>query len=246
MNSIGVEGLGKLLREAGSAELTEIVGRHADELDPVALRQLFRNPHLSRQAIEILLTNRRLLAFHEIRKELARHPQTPEIRALRFVSGLFWRDLLELTSDTRVRPRVRRAAERSLVDRMQGLGAGEKITIARRAGPLLVAQLRHDNQPRVVSALLENPRLTEGALMPLASNETTKPEVLALLARHPKWGIRYPIRISLARNRRTPVQTTLSLLAHLKKQDLKGIEQDRRLGMAVRRRAAVLLGHTPP
>ena len=246
MNSIGVEGLGKLLREAGSAELTEIVGRHADELDPVALRQLFRNPHLSRQAIEILLTNRRLLAFHEIRKELARHPQTPEIRALRFVSGLFWRDLLELTSDTRVRPRVRRAAERSLVDRMQGLGACEKITIARRAGPLLVAQLRHDNQPRVVSALLENPRLTEGALMPLASNETTKPEVLALLARHPKWGIRYPIRISLARNRRTPVQTTLSLLAHLKKQDLKGIEQDRRLGMAVRRRAAVLLGHTPP
>jgi hypothetical protein len=42
------------------------------------------------------------------------------------------------------------------------------------------------------------------------------------------------------------VQTTLALLPLLKKFDLKGIEQDRRLNMAVRKRAAVLLGRTPP
>lgn len=246
MDRIGPEELQTRLRDAGAEDLKELVTSHSEVLDPVALRQLFRNPHLSRQAIEVLLLNRRLLAFHEVRKELARHPQTPEVRALRFVSGLFWRDLLELTCDTRVRPRIRRAAERHLADRIQGLGTGEKMTIARRAGPLLVAQLRHDSQPRVVSALLENPRLTEGALMPLVSSETTKPEVLVLLARHPKWGIRYAIRVSLARNRRTPTQTTLSILPLLKKQDLKGIEQDRRLSMAVRRRAAVLLGRSPP
>jgi hypothetical protein len=132
------------------------------------------------------------------------------------------------------------------VDRIPGLGAGEKVAIARRAGPLLVSQLRHDNEPRVISALLENPRLTEGGLMPLVSSETARPEVLSLVARHPKWGSRYAIRVSLARNRRTPIQATLSILPLLKKQDLKGIEQDRRLGMAVRRRAAVLLGRTPP
>jgi len=246
MDRIGTEVLQRRLREAGAEELREVVGSHLEELDPMALRQLFRNPHLSRQVIDLLLRDRRLLVFHEVRKELATHPQTPEVRALRFVSGLFWRDLLELTSDTRVRPRIRRAAERHLVNRIPGLGAGEKVTIARRAGPLLVAQLRHDNEPRVINALLENPRLTDGALIPLVSSETTKPEILSMLARHPKWGARYAIRVSLARNRRTPVQSTLSILPHLKKQDLKGIEQDRRLGMAVRRRAAVLLGRTPP
>ena len=88
--------------------------------------------------------------------------------------------------------------------------------------------------------------MTEGALIPLVSSETAKPEVLSMLARHPRWGVRYPIRVSLARNRSTPVQTALSILPLLKKQDLKGIEQDRRLSIAVRRRAAVLLGRTPP
>ena len=246
MDRTGPETLQKRLRESSAEELQELVGSHLEELDPIALRQLFRNPYLSRRVIEILLTDRRLLAFHEVRKELARHPQTPEVRALRFVSGLFWRDLLELASDNRVRPRLRRAAERHLLDRIPGLGAGEKVAIARRAGPLLVSQLRHDNEPRVIGALLENPRLTEGGLIPLATSETARPEVLSLLARHPKWGSRYPVRVSLARNRRTPVQIALSILPLLRKQDLKGIEQDRRLNVAVRRRAAVLLGRTPP
>ncbi len=245
MGGSGSKDLQQRLRDSSAEELYELVGDHLQELDPVTLRQLFRNPHLSRSVIELLLTDRRLLAFHEVRKEMARHPQTPEVRALRFVSGLFWRDLLELASDTRARPRVRRAAERHLVDRLPGLGTGEKVSIARRAGPLLVSQIRHDPELRVIEALLENPRLTEGALIPLVSSDISKPENLALVARNPKWGIRYPVRLSLARNRRTPVQTTLGLLPHLKKHDLKGIEQDRRLNMAVRRRAAVLLGRTP-
>lgn len=245
MESSGSEQLPRRLREAAAEDLYDLVRAHLDELDPIALRQLFRNPHLNRQVIELVLAERRLLAFHEVRKELARHPQTPEVRALRFVSGLFWRDLLELTGDLRARPRLRRAAERHLVDRIPGLGAGERVSIARRAGPLLVSQLRHDAEPRVVTAMLENPRLTEGGLLPLVSSETARPEILALIARHPKWGIRYTVRLSLARNRRTPVQTSLGLLPLLKKSDLRGIEQDRRLSTAVRKRAAVLLGRTP-
>ena len=245
MTDMGSEELQRRLREAGPEALTDLVRRHLTDLNPPALRQLFRNPHLNRQTIELLLAERRLLTFQEVKKELARHPQTPEVRALRFASGLFWRDLLELAGDTRVRPRIRRAAERHLVNRVPGLGAGEKVAIARRAGPLLVAQLRHDPEPRIVDALLENPRLTEGALMPLLSSDTARPEILSLVARHPKWGIRYPIRLALARQRRTPVQTALGILPHLKKQDLKGIESNRRLNMAVRRRAAVLLGKAP-
>lgn len=237
--------LRRRLRDAGPETLLELLRSHLAQLDPPALRLLFRNPHLNREMIELVLAERRLLTFQEVRRELVKHRRTPEVRALRLVSGLFWRDLLELSGDIQVRPRVRRAAERYLLDRLAGLGVGEKATIARRAGPLLVSQLRGDNDPRVISALLENPRLTEGALIPLVSSETAKPEILTLIARNPKWGIRYPVRVSLARNRRTPVQTTLSILPHLKKPDLKGIESDRRISMAVRRRAAVLLGRSP-
>lgn len=241
----GSEGLARRLREAPPNELLKLVTTQVEALDVGALRQLFRNPHLNLPVIEVVLAQRRLLAFQEVRRELARHPQTPEVRALGFVAGLFWRDLLEITGEARVRPRVRRAAERQLLGRLSGLGAGERITIARRASPLLVAQLRNDPEPRVISALLENPRLTEGALVPLASSETAKPEILMLVARHQKWGSRYALRLTLCRNRRTPAQAAISMLPHLKKQDLMGIERDRRLHTAVRRRASVLLGRTP-
>lgn len=233
------------LRDAGPETLLEVLRSHLAELDPPALRLLLRNPYLNREMIEMVMGERRLLAFQEVRRELVKHRQTPEVRALNLVSGLFWRDLMEISGDTQVRPRLRRAAERNLLNRLPGLGVGEKATIARRAGPLLVSQLRGDTEPRVIAALLENPRLTEGALIPLVSSETAKPEILNLVARNPKWGIRYPVRLSLARNRRTPVQTTLSILPLLKKVDLKGIERDRRLSMAIRRRAALLLGRTP-
>ncbi len=244
MTSNQSQELQRRLRVAGPEGLMELLRAHLVELDPPSLRLLFRNPHLNREMIEMVLSERRLLTFQEVRKELVKHRLTPEVRALRFVSGLFWRDLLDITGDNRIRPRLRRAAEQHLLQRLAGLGAGEKATIARRAGPLLVSQLRGDSEPRVIRALLENPRLTEGALIPLVSSETAKPEILTLVARNPKWGIRYPIRVSLARNRRTPVQLTLSILPHLKKVDLKGIEGDRRLPMPVRRRAGVLLGRT--
>ncbi len=80
------------------------------------------------------------------------------------------------------------------------------MAIARRASPLLIAQLRSDPEPRVIAALLENPRLTEGGLMPMVSSETTSPEVLGMVARHGRWGVRYPVRLALCRNRRTPVR----------------------------------------
>ena len=113
------------LRDAGPETLLELLRAHLVQLDPPALRLLFRNPHLNAEMIEMILAERRLLTFQEVRRELVKHRQTPEVRALRFVSGLFWRDLLDISGDTQVRPRVRRAAERHLLDRLAGLGIAD-------------------------------------------------------------------------------------------------------------------------
>ena len=233
------------LRQAGSEELLELLRSHLQELDAPDLRQAFRNPHLDRRGVELILAERHLLTFQEVRRELVRHRQTPEVQALRLIPGLFWKDLVDLAGDARVRPRLRRAAERQLLQRLPGLAVGERVAIARRAGPLLLAQLRQDTEARVIAGLLENPRLTEGALLPLVSSETARPEILRLVARDAKWGSRYPIRLALARNRRTPTQTSLATLPFLKKTDLKSVESDPRLPAALRRRASTLLGNTP-
>lgn len=234
--------LGTRLREADADEVLDLLRRHAAELDPAAARQALRNPFLGTEAIELLAAQARLLPAYEIKRSIARHPKAPEILALRFVPSLFWRDLMELGIDTRVRPTVRRAADRMLAARLPALAAGEKAAIARRASPRLLGRLRHDPDLRVVRALMENPRATEGMLLPLLAHDDTRPEVLQAIARSRRWGNRYEVRLALARHPRTPLATALGLLPYLRKADLRRIAGENRVPAAVRRRAEVLLG----
>ena len=234
--------LERRLREADTEELHELLDRHAEQMDVRQAMHVLRNPFLDREGIEAVADQGRLLASYEVKRLIALHPRTPEPLALRFVPSLFWRDLLEMGGDTRVRPTVRRAADRRLMGRMSGLATGEKMAIARRASGRVLERLRHDPSPRVVAALLENPRITEGVILPLVSSDDAQPKVLELVARNRRWGVRYEVRFALCLNPRTPVQAVLPILPMLRKRDLRTVSRQMRLPMPVRRRANVLLG----
>lgn len=234
--------LPRRLREADAEELLALLRRHAEELDLPAARQALRNPFLGREGIELLEAERRLLAAYEVKRALTVHPATPEVLALRFVPTLFWRDLVELGLDIRVRPTVRRAADRRLVTRLPGLAVGEKVAVARRASVRVLQSLRHDPTPRVVRSLMENPRATEGLLLPLLTRDDARPEILEEVARSRRWGVRYEVRSALCHNPRTPAATSLRLLPHLRKADLRKLTRELRVPAVVRRRAEVLLG----
>jgi hypothetical protein len=236
------EVLARRLREAGPEELAALVAERGEAIDAGAARQALRNPYLTAEVVAALLARKELLTSRELRRDLAACPLTPRIEALRFVAGLFWRDLMEIGLDMRVPPAVRRAAERHLAARLPGLSVGEKVALARRAGGGVIALLRLDPTPRVIAALLDNPRLTEGALAPLVHAERAAPEVLRTIAEDRRWGVRYPIRVALSRNPRTPQATALSLLPQLKRPDLEAVAEHARLAPAVRRRAKTLLG----
>lgn len=236
------EDLARRLREAGPEELLPLLRRHLDELSAAAARHALANPYAGREVVETLAAQRRLLSAYEVRRALACHPRAPQATALRFIPGLYWRDLIELGLDVRVPPAVRRSADRYLTERLPSLAVGEKMTIARRAGRGVLMRLRHDPDRRVIRAMLENPRLTEGLLSPLVRSTSAPPTVLALVAESPRWGVRYDVRVGLARNPRTPVETALRLLPHLKKPDLASVAAASLLGAAVRRRARLLLG----
>jgi hypothetical protein len=229
------------LREAGAEELGALVDGHAEELEPPAVQQALRNPHCSAEVIERLAAERRLVAFYEVRRDLALHPRTPELLAARFLPGLYWRDLMALGLDPRLHPTRRRSADIQLGARLPQLAVGEKISLARRAGTGILAQLRQDPSPRVMAALLDNPRMTEGILAPVAQSARTPPPILELIAADRRWGVRYSLRLALARNPATPIDTTWRILGTLRKPDLKPLAADPRLPEPVRRRARVLL-----
>jgi hypothetical protein len=243
MERQAADDLGRRLREAAGPELEALVQERLAEIGPFEACQALRNPFADSALIEALaLGAPALLRSYDFRREVALHPRAPEILALRFVPGLFWLDLVRLGLDVRVRPLVRRAGDLRLIERLPNLAAGERLALARRAGPAVLAHLRKDPSPRVIAAMLENPRLTEGILLPLLCGDEVSAPVLALIAANARFGNRYPVRLAVAKNPRTPAGVAMGLLPGLRKPDLGAVSTDSRLAPAVRRRARLLLG----
>lgn len=91
-----------------------------------------------------------------------------------------------------------------------------------RAAPtrLVLDRLLHDRDPRVIAALLDNPRLAERDVVKIAAMRPTRAEVLACIAGHPRWATRYRVRKALAFNPATPLPLARALLPTLLHQDL--------------------------
>jgi hypothetical protein len=243
MEGEAAQDLGRRLREAAGPELAALVRERITEIGPPEACLSLRNPFADGEIIEALVAGSpSLLRSSEVRREVALHPRTPEMLALRLVPGLFWLDLARLGVDARIRPLVRRAADLRLIERLPNLAVGERIALARRAGPAVLAHLRKDPTPRVIAAMLDNPRLTEGILLPLLAGDEVSAPVLTLIAGNARFGQRYPVRLAVAKNPRTPVAVAMGLLPGLRKPDLGAVGADPRLAPPLRQRARLLLG----
>jgi hypothetical protein len=201
-----------------------------------------RNAHAGAEELRLVAEQRDLLPAYELRRELALHPATPQALALAALATLYWRDLVAASIDVRIPPVVRRAADQRLAERVSGIAVGEKVALARRGSPRLLQTLRTDPSPRVIEAMLDNPRLQEPDLMPLARGEASTGPVLQVLLRHRKWGSRYAIKSAVVRNPRAPLALALQHLTFLQKHDLRAVAADERLHVTLRRKASLLLG----
>ena len=221
--------------------LLALVEQHPGGLSTRLARQILRHPFVTTETIDAVAINRQLTGMYVVRRLVARHPLAAPTTALRFVPGLFWRDLMELTLDLRIATAVRRSAERYLQQRLPMLAVGERVALARRAGPATLQALGQDQDPQVVTAMLNNPRLSEGTLMRWVANRRAKPQVLAKIAASARWGRRYAVRVALSRNPQTPFQVQFGILPGLRRSDLQRVAAEGEHSSVVRRRARTLL-----
>lgn len=215
-----VEALLHRLRRAPRASLLELVEGHGRDFTIRELRQVLLNPFADGEVLQVLAANRKLVSMHEARAAIARHRRTPEPIAMRLIPNLFWRELAELTLDLRIRASVRRVAERYLTQRLPRLSEGEKINLARRSVETVAARLIAEARPRVVDAGLDNPRLSENALLEVVTAEQAQPRLLARIAGHPRWGVRYEVRAALCRQAKTPYRFIIRHLDGLRPEEL--------------------------
>lgn len=132
------------------------------------------------------------------------------------------------------------APERPLQPRGRPLTLGERKALARthRRDKLLL--LIRDPHPDVVAILLENPHVTEGEILKIASARSAVPEALAKLAAHPRWSVQHAVKRALVQNPMTPLADAIRIMTTLKGAELAEFAQDPALPELLRQHAADL------
>ncbi len=121
------------------------------------------------------------------------------------------------------------------------LSAGERTAAARGRDRLVLDRLLHDRDPRVIAALLDNPRVTERDVVRIAAMRPTSATILGMIAQHTRWGQRYRVRKALAFNPASPLALARPLLPTLLRQHLAELAASQVLSEELRAEVRALL-----
>jgi len=196
---------------------------------------VFENPYVTPAICQSIAQTQRLTGSYSVRLRLVAHKQTPQAHSVKLIHYLHWTDLVRLSVDVKVSAPVRRAIDTILVNRVDKLTLGERITSAKRCSYALIKAFLFDPDPKVFEALLVNQRVREDDLLVVANSDRSSPAQLQLLAADIKWSYRYAIRKALVMNPLTPRSSAASLLRSLTARDLRMIHDHPGTSVYVRR-----------
>ncbi len=182
--------------------------------EDAALAQL-NNRDLTATQIEQLSSNRNLLKSRKVRFALAGHPHSPRPLALRLIRELYTFDLMQFSLMPAVAADLKRLAEELLVSRLASVTLGERLSLARRSSSFVAAALLLDKESQVWQAALQNPRLTEAAIIKAVVAQGSAPAFVDAVCRHQKWSVRHEIRVALLRNPHTPLARAIEFARRL-------------------------------
>jgi len=208
----------KLLRQALTATGDELLS-FLQQAPPDLLLVSLKNPALGENHLLQMLKRHDLgeehlrgicklspvEASHNLKLAIARHPGTPAPQLLGILPHLYLFELLNFCFIPGITPDQKLAVERNIIQRLPVTPLGNKLTLARRATPLVLEALLKEGDSRVVEACLTNPRMKEGALYQFLRSSAAKAETISMVARNPRWQNRPNLREAILTNPRTPM-----------------------------------------
>jgi hypothetical protein len=158
---------------------------------------LLKQPNLPPEILEKITKNRALMRSRKLKLALVTHPKTPRRLLLPLLRHLFTFDLMRVALTPTIAADIKIAAEESLINRLEKLSLGEKLSLARRASGRVAAALLNEPEPRVIGAALQNGRLTETAIIKQVTRRKTNQILVEAICNHPKWKLRPEIIVAL-------------------------------------------------
>jgi hypothetical protein len=148
---------------------------------------------------------------------------------------LYLFDLVRVSQTPAVPKDVKMVAEETILNRVEGLPRGEKITLARRGSGRVAAALLVTEDAELIRAALSNPYLSEGHLLKVLALSRLPAVLVELISRHERWSRPYHLRLALIRHPLTPFARVLAFLPDIIVNDLRDICLDPRMPDPVRK-----------
>lgn len=198
------------------------------------LLTLLSRKDLPRELLEAVAKNEQLADSQRVKKALVLNPHTPRLVTLKLLKFLYLFDLVTVSLQPAVSAEIKRLAEDHILNRLKQLPVGQQIALARRGTARVVAGLLVEGNEPVIPVALDNPFLTEGALLGVLRRDELSELVVEQVARHPKWSLRYDVRLQLVRHPLTPLGLALGFLAELRTGDLRLLAGDKQMAASLR------------
>ena len=195
---------------------------------------LLKQSDLPTQVLDRLSRNRGLMKSRKVKLALVEHPRTPRHISIPMVRHLFTFDLMQVALTPVVPADIKMAAEESLINRLERLSQGERLSLAHRSSGRVAAALLLDPEARVIHAALENSRLTESAVIKALLRRDAPAAFVSAVCHHSKWSPRREIRIALLRNEKTPLARAVEFARSLPPALVREILQGSHLPVAIK------------
>jgi hypothetical protein len=195
---------------------------------------LLKRSDLPAEVIEQIGKNAAIANSRKAKLAIVGHRKTPRHVSLSLLRKLFTFDLMKVALTPVVPGDIKAAAEEALINRLESLPLGEKLSLARRASGRVVGALLLERETRVIQAALENPRLSEGPILKAVMRASGSAALVHALCEHPKWSLRHEIRVALLRNDKTPLRFAREFARSVPLPKLKEILDTSRLPEALK------------
>lgn len=134
-----------------------------------------------------------------------------------------------------------RAGEETPYNCAMGNAVEERVRRAATAAEDEIGEMLHDPSGSVVKALLSNRNLSEQDVLIIANRKNVPGDVLEVIAKDRRWADSYQLRLTLAKNPKTPLFVAISLARYLRLPDLAELTRSRSLPLAYRHKIEAIL-----
>ena len=122
---------------------------------------------------------------------------------------------------------------RSKYQQLQDMPVADKIKMALTGDKEWRTLLIRESNKLVNTAVLKNPRVSEGEVLAVAKNRSASEELIRIVLLNRDWIKLYDIKKALAVHPRTPLQKAVRFMTFLSEKDLRELAKSRDVGQAI-------------